>query len=221
MTSCVASSKPRGAAPSTGSAPGSSSRSSATPNTTAASCAFTAAAEPPRASSGGSWPPPTTSSSSTGTSTGPATDAGSRRPGPRTLKPRLGRGLRDSLTRRLLRKDPGGARGGRRLAGPRVGGTADAVGGGARLLSGGCRGGGVPPELQEVVRRGDQAPFRAGGGSAAALEAVAAAVELCVGGDRLDHAPALCGEGPAPGGGPGAAHESGENAGPARPGGLS
>src|SRR6185436_1183705 len=57
--------------------------------------------------------------------------------------------------------------------------------------SGGQRGGGVAPELQQVVRGGDQAPFRAGGGSAAALEAVAAAVELDVGKDRFDHALAL------------------------------
>src|SRR5829696_369831 len=41
---------------------------------------------------------------------------------------------------------------------------------------------------QEVVGGGDQAPLRAGRRSAAALEAVAAAVELGVAEDGLDHA---------------------------------
>ena len=42
-------------------------------------------------------------------------------------------------------------------------------------------------ELEEVVGGGDQAPFGADGGSAAALEAVQAAVELRVREDGLDH----------------------------------
>src|SRR4051812_50096952 len=100
------------------------------------------------------------------------------------------------------------------LAGPRVGGSVDAVGGGARLLSGGYRGRGVPPELQEVVRRGDQAPFRARGGSAAALEAAAAAVGISVGEHRPRHAPGVGGEGAAPRGRPGAAPERAEAAAP-------
>src|SRR3954469_17948428 len=104
------------------------------------------------------------------------------------------------------------------LAGPRVGGSVDAVGGGARLLSGGYRGRGVPPELQEVVRRGDQAPFRARGGSAAALEAAAAAVELSVGEHRLDHALALGVEAAAAIGRQDATHERVEPAVPAGPG---
>src|SRR5829696_9684674 len=60
----------------------------------------------------------------------------------------------------------------------------DAAGGGR---SGRRRDGAVPPELQEVVGSVGQAPFGAGGGSAAAQEAVDAAVELGVGEDRLDH----------------------------------
>jgi hypothetical protein len=41
-------------------------------------------------------------------------------------------------------------------------------------------------ELQEVVRRRDQAPFASAGGSAAALEAFDRAVELDLAEDRLD-----------------------------------
>src|SRR3954471_2159461 len=36
--------------------------------------------------------------------------------------------------------------------------------------SGGCRGGVVPPELEDVVGGRQQAPFGSGGGAAAALE---------------------------------------------------
>src|SRR4051812_48148055 len=46
-----------------------------------------------------------------------------------------------------------------------------------RPPSGGGRGGGVAVELDEVVGGGDQAPFGADCGSAAAEEAVVAAVE--------------------------------------------
>src|SRR3954468_24892322 len=85
-------------------------------------------------------------------------------------------------------------------------------------LSGGYRGRGVPPELQAVVGGGDQAPFRAGSGSAAALEAVAAAVEPGVGEHRLDHALALGVEAAAAIGRQDATHERVEPAVPAGPG---
>jgi len=61
-----------------------------------------------------------------------------------------------------------------------------------RPCASGRRGGaGVAPELEQVVGGGDQAPFRATGGSAAALEAVDAAVEFGVCEDRFDHLGAL------------------------------
>src|SRR5215217_3189220 len=46
---------------------------------------------------------------------------------------------------------------------------------------------GVAPELEEVVGGGDESPFGAGGVSAAAVEAVDAAVELRLAEDGLDH----------------------------------
>jgi hypothetical protein len=52
--------------------------------------------------------------------------------------------------------------------------------------SGRCGGDPVIVELQEVVRRRDQAPFASAGGSAAALEAFDRAVELDLAEDRLD-----------------------------------
>jgi hypothetical protein len=62
-----------------------------------------------------------------------------------------------------------------------------------RPSAGGGSGGrcGVSVELEEVVRRGDQSPFGADGGSASSSEAVDAAVELGVGEDRLDDRLAL------------------------------
>jgi hypothetical protein len=72
-----------------------------------------------------------------------------------------------------------------------AGASAEAPDAALPVVSGGHRGDGVPPELQQVVGGGDQAPLRAGRRSAAALEAVAAAVELRVGKDGLDHALAL------------------------------
>src|SRR3954451_800963 len=56
---------------------------------------------------------------------------------------------------------------------------------------GGRRGGGVLPELEQVVRRVDQPPLRATRRSAASQKAVAASVELRVGKDGLDHALAV------------------------------
>src|SRR3954463_12083339 len=86
-----------------------------------------------------------------------------------------------------------------RVAGPRCRRGERCVGVGARAgvkwprrRASGRRGGhGVAPELQEVAGGGDHAPFGARGGSAAAEEAVGAAVELRVGEDRLDHLLAL------------------------------
>jgi len=70
------------------------------------------------------------------------------------------------------------------------------------------------------VGGGDEAPFRAGGGSAAALEAVAAPVEFRVGEDRLDHALAFGVETAAVVGVEHAAHEGVKAAVPARAGAL-
>jgi hypothetical protein len=58
----------------------------------------------------------------------------------------------------------------------------------SRSRSGGCGGGLVGVELEEVVGGGDQPPFGVAGGSSAALEAVDPAVELGVAEDGLDHA---------------------------------
>src|SRR3954451_16745694 len=46
---------------------------------------------------------------------------------------------------------------------------------------------GVAPELEQVVGGVGEPPFGSGGGSAAAEEAIDAAVELGVGEDGLDH----------------------------------
>src|SRR5215218_801554 len=46
---------------------------------------------------------------------------------------------------------------------------------------------GVAPELEEVVGGGDEAPFGAGGVSAAAVEAVDAAIEFGLAEDGFDH----------------------------------
>src|SRR5215208_1482600 len=55
------------------------------------------------------------------------------------------------------------------------------------------RGRAASPQLAEVVRGGDEPPFRATGRETSALEAVAATVDLGVREDRLDHrlAPAI------------------------------
>ena len=66
-----------------------------------------------------------------------------------------------------------------------VAGAGKVAGAGERFL-GGCERGLVAVELEEVVGGGDQPPFRPAGGSAAALEAVDAAVELGVGEHGLD-----------------------------------
>src|SRR4051812_25987276 len=58
----------------------------------------------------------------------------------------------------------------------------------------------VRVELEQVVGGGDQPPFRAGGGSAAALEALDPAVELRVGEHRLDHDVGAAVKGGRPGG---------------------
>ena len=50
---------------------------------------------------------------------------------------------------------------------------------------------GVSVKLEEVVRGGDQSPFRADGGSSPSSEAIDAAIELRVGKDRLDDRLAL------------------------------
>ena len=70
------------------------------------------------------------------------------------------------------------------------------------------------------MRRGDQPPFRARGGAAATLEAIAAAVELGVGEDRLDHALAFGVELAAAVGREHASHERVQTAVPAGPGAL-
>jgi hypothetical protein len=56
----------------------------------------------------------------------------------------------------------------------------------SRRRSGRLRGAGEPPELEEVVRGGDQAPFCAAGGQASSLESVGAADGLGVREDGLD-----------------------------------
>jgi hypothetical protein len=57
-----------------------------------------------------------------------------------------------------------------------------------------CRGGeAVVVELQQVVGRGDEPPFAAAGGSAAALEAFDRAVEIDLAEDGLDRDLALAG----------------------------
>jgi len=79
---------------------------------------------------------------------------------------------------------------------------------GAKSVSAGRRGSGLPgggrsggrlvaPEFEQVVGGGDQPPFGAAGGSAAALEVSGMAVVLDVREDRFDHRLALLVEGAA------------------------
>ena len=73
-------------------------------------------------------------------------------------------------------------------------GVPRARGRGAGVVAGGLSGGGRDPvavELEEVVGRGDQSPFRAHGGSASSLEAVDPAVELDLAEHGLDRGLAL------------------------------
>src|SRR5215208_3044266 len=84
--------------------------------------------------------------------------------------------------------------------------------------SGRCGGDPVVVELQEVVRRRDQAPFASAGGSAAALEAFDRAVELDLAEDRLDGDLSVAVEDPPFGRGERVAHEVVEASVPAGPG---
>src|SRR5829696_90984 len=90
------------------------------------------------------------------------------------------------------------------------------AGGSPDLASGGqwCRG--VLVELQQVVGGVDEPPFRPAGRSASSEESVAAAVELGVAEDGLDHALAPGVELAARLGGEDSAHERVEPALPAR-----
>jgi hypothetical protein len=83
-------------------------------------------------------------------------------------------------------------------------------------LSGGCER--VAVELEQVVGGGDQAPFRADGGSASSVEAIDAAVVFRLAEDGLDHRLALAVELAAVLAGQDPAHERVEAAVPARPG---
>src|SRR4051794_25708866 len=88
---------------------------------------------------------------------------------------------------------------------------------GAALLGAGSREC-VRVKLQQIVRGGDQPPLRARRDSAAALEAVDATVELCVGEGRLNHCAAPSVELAAMIGRQDSAHEGVEAAVPARAG---